>query len=280
MGQEKEDRKLQKALRKAERGKKLTAKDKQLLAQYQSAQEPEAAAPKEAPAAAEAEEDAPYVAHVDVAGYRLFDVAAQEGGGSDIHISNFALTAGGKKNLFKQAELRLNSGRKYGLIMRTVQADWRWLNRDVHGKYDAVIVLGNSFTHLLDERDRRKALAEFYAALKHDGILILDQRNYDRILDKGFSSKHKYYYCGDQVSAEPEHVDDGLARFCYSFPDGSQYHLNMFPLRKDYTRGLMKDVGFQKIETFGDFKETHREEEPDFYIHVAYKDYHSGDEEA
>ena len=39
-------------------------------------------------------------------------------------------------------------------------------------------------------------------------------------------------------------------------------------------------VGFQKIETFGDFKETHREEEPDFYIHVAYKDYHSGDEEA
>ena len=44
MGQEKEDRKLQKALRKAERGKKLTAKEKQLLAQYQSAQEPEAAA--------------------------------------------------------------------------------------------------------------------------------------------------------------------------------------------------------------------------------------------
>ena len=42
MGQEKEDRKLQKALRKAERGKKLTAKEKQLLAQYQSAQEPEA----------------------------------------------------------------------------------------------------------------------------------------------------------------------------------------------------------------------------------------------
>ncbi|MEQ9737136.1 MAG: class I SAM-dependent methyltransferase, partial [Algiphilus sp.] len=173
--------------------------------------------------------------------------------------------------------MAFDNGRKYGLILRTVQADWRWLNRDVHGKYDAVIVLGNSFTHLFDERDRRKALAEFYAALKHDGILILDQRNYDRILDKGFSSKHKYYYCGDQVSAEPEHVDDGLARFCYSFPDGSQYHLNMFPLRKEYTRGLMKDVGFQKIETFGDFKETHKEEEPDFYIHVAYKDYHTGD---
>ncbi|MEJ2613184.1 MAG: class I SAM-dependent methyltransferase, partial [Candidatus Thiodiazotropha sp.] len=68
-------------------------------------------------------------------------------------------------------------------ILRTVQADWRWLNRDVHDKYDAVTCLGNSFTHLHDENDRRKALAEFYAALRHDGVLILDQRNYDAILD-------------------------------------------------------------------------------------------------
>ena len=73
-----------------------------------------------------------------------------------------------------------------GHIMRTIHADWRWLNRDVHGKYDAIICLGNSFT-LFDENDRRKTLAEFYAALKHDGILILDQRNYDSILDNGFS---------------------------------------------------------------------------------------------
>lgn len=171
------------------------------------------------------------------------------------------------------------NGRRYGLILRTAQADWRWLNRDINGKYDAVICLGNSFTHLFSERDRRKALAEFYAALRHDGILILDQRNYDSILDDGFSSKHKYYYCGDRVSAEPEHMDEGLARFRYSFPDGSKYHLNMFPLRKDYTRKLMREVGFQKIETYGDFQETHPESQPDFYIHVAHKHYET-DEEA
>ena len=55
------------------------------------------------------------------------------------------------------------NGRKRGHILRTAQADWRWLNRDIHGKFDAVICLGNSFTHLFSERDRRKALAEFYA---------------------------------------------------------------------------------------------------------------------
>ncbi len=159
------------------------------------------------------------------------------------------------------------------IILRTVQADWRWLNRDIQGKYDAIICLGNSFTHLFDEADRRRSLAEFYAALKHDGLLIVDQRNYDGILDKGFSSKHKYYYCGDQVTAEPEHVDSGLARFRYAFPDGSEFKLNMFPLRKNYMRNLLKEAGFQSIRTYGDFQETHQDTDPDFFVHIAEKAY-------
>ncbi|NYE45294.1 sarcosine/dimethylglycine N-methyltransferase [Spinactinospora alkalitolerans] len=160
-----------------------------------------------------------------------------------------------------------------GHILRVVHADWRWLNRDVHGSYDAIICLGNSFTHLFSERDRRKALAEFYAMLKHDGVLIIDQRNYDALLDGAYANKHTYYYCGEEVSAEPEHIDEGLARFVYRFPDESTYHLNMFPLRKNYMRRLMREVGFQRIETFGDFQETYRGGEPDFYIHIAEKAY-------
>ncbi len=169
------------------------------------------------------------------------------------------------------------NGRQRGLILHTALADWRWLNRDIHGRYDAVICLGNSFTHLFREQDRRRALAEFYAALKHDGILILDQRNYDVILDRDFKTKHQYYYCGDKVQAVPDYVDDSLARFQYTFPDNSKYHLNMFPLRKDYVRRLMFEVGFQRVETYGDFQETYRDDDPDFFIHVAEKAYHEPD---
>ncbi|WP_306118936.1 MULTISPECIES: methyltransferase domain-containing protein [unclassified Roseitalea] len=163
------------------------------------------------------------------------------------------------------------NGQKRGLILKTAQADWRWLNRDIAGKYDAIICLGNSFTHLYEESDRRRALAEFYAALKHDGLLILDQRNYDTMLDHGFSTKHKYYYCGEQVTAEPDHIDDGLVRMRYSFPDGSEYTLNMCPIRKNYTRRLLKEAGFERVRTYGDFQETYGEDEPDFFIHVAEK---------
>jgi SAM-dependent methyltransferase len=165
------------------------------------------------------------------------------------------------------------NGCQHGVVLKTIHADWRWLNRGVNGKFDAIICLGNSFTHLFDENDRRRALAEFYAALKHDGILILDQRNYDRILDGGFASKHKYYYCGDKVVAEPVHVDDGLARFEYVFPDGSRHNLNMFPLRKNYTRRLLREAGFQQIHSYGDFQEEGEETDPDFFIHLAEKSY-------
>ena len=166
-----------------------------------------------------------------------------------------------------------DNARDRGYVLRTVQADWRFLNRDIQETFDAVICLGNSFTHLFKENDRRKALAEFYAVLDHDGFLILDQRNYDAILDDGYSSKHAYYYCGDDIHVEPEYIDDGLARFAYDFKDGPTFHLNLFPLRQEYTHRLMKEVGFQRVETYGDFQADFDTLEPDFLVHVAEKSY-------
>lgn len=171
------------------------------------------------------------------------------------------------------------NARNHGFVLRTINGDWRWLDRDVHGQFDAVVCLGNSFTHLFHERDRRRCLAEFYTMLNYNGVLVMDQRNYDAILDLEKMPSHTYYYCGEDVRAYPEHVDDGLARFRYEFPDGTVYHLNMFPLRKNYVRNLMLEVGFQRVKTYGDFKETYQETDPDFFIHVADKLYEAGDEE-
>lgn len=166
-----------------------------------------------------------------------------------------------------------DNARERGFILTTVHSDWRWLSRDVVGRYDSIVCLGNSFTHIFNEHDRRRALAEFYAVLKEDGILVLDQRNYDALLDGESGPGHKYYYCGEDVTAEPEYLDDGLARFRYRFPDGSTYHLNMFPLRKAYLRELMHQVGFQKITTYGDFQSNYRERDADFFVHVAERRY-------
>lgn len=204
--------------------------------------------------------------------HKILDVATGTGYDSvKLLESGFDVTSvDGSPHMLTKA---FENARNYGHVLKTIHADWRWLNRDVHSRFDALICLGNSFTHIFNEKDRRKALAEFYAALRHDGILILDHRNYDAILDYGFENKHTYYYAGDNVKAEPEHMDEGLARFRYEFPDKSVYHLNMFPLRSAYVVNLLKEVGFQRVTTYGDFKETYHEKEPDFLIHVAEKEY-------
>ncbi len=156
-----------------------------------------------------------------------------------------------------------------GLDLPVQHADWRTLSDDVDGTFDAILCLGNAFTHLFSEDERINVLEEFRKVLDPDGLVVIDQRNYDAILDQGFSTKHEYYYCGENVDARPEAITDEYVRFCYRFPDGAVHHLTLFPLRQDHLAGLMKDVGFDNIRQFGDFKAPYDLHEPDFVIQVG-----------
>ncbi|MFH1034877.1 MAG: class I SAM-dependent methyltransferase [Pseudomonadota bacterium] len=163
------------------------------------------------------------------------------------------------------------NARARGLDFKPVRADWRRLSQQVDGQFDAITCLGNSFTHLFTDPERRQALAEYYRVLKPGGILVLDQRNYDLILDQGYQSKHIYYYCGRDVVVKPEYMDEGLARFEYVFPDQTTFYLNMCPLRIDYLLALIEEGGFKPIQTFGDFHDPFSREQTEFLVHVATK---------
>lgn len=165
---------------------------------------------------------------------------------------------------------RLNA-RLCGVQLRPVHADWRWLGRDIAGRFDAIVCLGNSFTHLFDEDDRRRVLCEYSALLAPGGLLILDQRNYDALLDHGARPSQRVYYCGAGVSVRPVHLDEELARFQYAFADGSVFHLDMFPLRKLHMKQLLAEAGFARTITFGDFSKSYQDEGADFLIHIARK---------
>ena len=90
------------------------------------------------------------------------------------------------------------------------EANWLHLEEDLKkennvpndGGFDAIVCMGNSFAHLPDfngdQREHGLAIQNFYNLVKPGGILMIDHRNYDYILDHGHApSKNIYYNVSD-----------------------------------------------------------------------------------
>lgn len=75
---------------------------------------------------------------------------------------------------------KLNAER-HGLVAKYEVADFRHLSETLREKFDAIVCLGNSLPHLLTDSDLAMALTEMEKSLNDDGLLIIHQRNYDRL---------------------------------------------------------------------------------------------------
>ncbi|ABM61844.1 class I SAM-dependent methyltransferase [Halorhodospira halophila] len=185
--------------------------------------------------------------------------------------AGFDVTAvDGSENMLIKAR---ENAEKYGVKFADSRAvDWLELDQ-VMGteQYDAAVCLGNSFTHLFDHEDRRTALLAMYRVLRPGGMLIIDQRNYDDMLDNGYSSKHTYCYTGEGVDVGPAELHRTMARFQYVFADGATFQLKMYPLRQDYLTHLLEDAGFINVERYGDLQKPYYRNDVDFIQQVAYR---------
>lgn len=176
----------------------------------------------------------------------------------------------GSANMVRKA--RENAARSGLGGVRVVEAKWTTLSTAFpHEKFDAIVCLGNSFTHLFDDADRRKALGEIYGLLNDGGVAVIDLRNYDAMLDKGFSSKHQSYYMGETVDVRPESVGEERVRLRYSYSDGSVHHLTVCPIRQEHVSELLREAGFRQVDRYGDFRADYEFYEPDSIIQVATK---------
>ncbi len=178
------------------------------------------------------------------------------------------VAADGAETMLAKTEQNMH---EYGCKFATYLADWRQLDEQVPGRFDALLCLGNAFTHLYAEEDRRRAMQQFYDILDPGGLVLVDQRNYDMFLERGFQSKHQYYYVGEGVNASPEEISEEIVRFRYEFPDGAVHHLGLYPIRTEDLTAQMVDSGFRDVQRYGDFDLDYDPMDADFIVHVGTK---------
>ncbi|XP_072024506.1 glycine N-methyltransferase-like [Amphiura filiformis] len=195
-------------------------------------------------------------------------------------------------------------------------ANWLTLFDDIKKPgdgYDCVVCIGNSFAHLPDFEgnlsNQKLAFKNFHDMLKPGGVLIIDHRNYDAILDTGRAPVKNIYYKGNCITdietstlfknGRPSMVtldyiiDIGLAKKEMESEDSEHHklHTHKTPKRLEDTTGVCKFRlsyyphrlnAFTELlkEAFGadskhtvlaDFKPYNEVDTPSYYIHVIEK---------
>ncbi|XP_038138260.1 glycine N-methyltransferase-like, partial [Cyprinodon tularosa] len=178
------------------------------------------------------------------------------------------------------------------------EANWLTLPEDIQKPgdgYDAVICLGNSFAHLPDfkgdQSDQKLALHNIASMVRPGGVLIIDHRNYDYILDTGRAPQGKnIYYKSDltqDISTSVLWVDSKPHMITLDYtiqvpqaalrhlPDVSKFRLSYYPHRLENFSELLKDAFKGKMEhtVYGDFKAYRpgQAQTPCYFIHVCKK---------
>ena len=209
---------------------------------------------------------------VEVGARTVLDIACGTGYHTvTLNLSGFDVIASdGSANMLAKARENV---REHGPNLRFVESEWSALSQYFPrgAQFDAIVCLGNAFTHLFEEADRIASLKEIYSLLNHGGVAIIDQRNYDSILDEGYSSKHQYYYLGSSVEVSPSSIRDDEVELEYNYSDDETHSLTLYPIRQAHLTQLLRDAGFASVVRYGDFKRDYRFLDPDFVIQVARK---------
>uniref|UniRef100_A0A8C6TVW7 Glycine N-methyltransferase n=1 Tax=Neogobius melanostomus TaxID=47308 RepID=A0A8C6TVW7_9GOBI len=178
------------------------------------------------------------------------------------------------------------------------EANWLTLPEDVEKPgdgFDAVICLGNSFAHLPDfkgdQSDQKLALHNIASMVKPGGVLIIDHRNYDYILETGKAPQGKnIYYQSDltqDISTSVLWVNSKPHMITLDYtiqvppkddqkpPEVSKFRLSYYPHQLEQFKKLLKEAFNGKVEhrVYGDFKAyvPGQGRAPCYFIHVCKK---------
>jgi len=131
-------------------------------------------------------------------------------------------------------------------------------------RFDAVVCLGNSLPHLQSKKDLKKTIQQIYDLLNPKGILILQNKNYDRILQKNLrfmppnilDRKDERIVFSRALDFHKNKIVFNLITFRqreerWSFQTKSTL---LRPILRKEIEELLRGLGFKGIKFYGDYK--------------------------
>jgi glycine/sarcosine N-methyltransferase len=136
-------------------------------------------------------------------------------------------------------------------------ADFRALTKTFDEKLDAVICIGNSLPHLMSNDDIYKALVEMNEILNENGILVLEQRNYNKLVKEqkrfipiSFRENEVFFYVLDYYISEIIFNIININVLDRSF---KVYTTEYNILKMEILEKLLKATGFQIMKYYDDY---------------------------
>jgi 2-polyprenyl-3-methyl-5-hydroxy-6-metoxy-1,4-benzoquinol methylase len=129
--------------------------------------------------------------------------------------------------------------------------EWSELKKKVFEKFDCIICLGNSLACEMSHTKRQEAIENWVDLLSENGVILVDRRNYEALLNNNYNFSSKGQYFGKTVTIKSI-VSDHETEFFYTFADGKTFTLKMYPLLEKEMSSLFKNENFYLLETYGD----------------------------
>jgi len=210
---------------------------------------------------------------------KVLDVALGDGVDA-IHLLQNGLDVSSNEIDDAFREKAIENAKKSGFNINPTSLDWRELSKTYpENSFDAAICMGNSLTCLFGRENQVQALNEFRTLLKEEGILLIDERNYQKILDtkekalKGeLHSSGNYLYTGtNKVKSSFKNITNNyiLIEYVHLEKDKKAYY-KVYPFRKGNMQELLIEAGFSRVEQYSDC-EMGENPDADFYQYVCIK---------
>lgn len=112
-------------------------------------------------------------------------------------------------------------------------------HRFLGDRFDALLCLGNSLPHLLTPADRAAALADFAACLSPGGLLLVQNRNFDAILER----RERWMEPQSHRAGDQEWL---FFRF-YDFDPGGALTFNLATLQREGTGAWQQKIASTRL---------------------------------